>query len=612
LIRRADVRGLAYLFGRFARPHWRSLGLLVAASLLGAFLTALQPLMLAPALDIALLSRVAPARSLGELSLNNLGPTLVALLGLDAAASPFEILLGVVALFLAVVTGSALVNFGTLQLMRWVRTGIANDIQSALYRHTLSLSMPFFVANRVGDLSQRFVFDVISTAQSFDPIVKGFLESGIQVLIYGFVLFRTDASLAATVAAVALLHIGVTRLLQNRIRRSSQDSFDAYGQIAGHLQEVFTSIRVVKSFSAEKFEAERLERRLSGLKRIVLRYGLFTNSEAPLRQVADAAAIGTALLVSFLALSNGRLTLSGFGLFVLVARQAIGPFGQFGAAFVHLQHMLGASQRVLEVFEARPSVVDGEREAPAFTTRIELREASFEYRPGSPVLREIDLLIARGELVALVGPSGAGKSTLADLVLRLYDPTAGVVLYDGVDVRNLRQDSYRRHFGVVSQEPLLFNASLEENIAYGRPLLAEDVVRAARVAHAEEFILQAPERYRTLVGDRGIRLSGGQRQRIAIARAVYGKPEILILDEATSSLDSESERLVQLAIDRVLEGATALVIAHRLSTVRRADTIVVLEAGRIVARGSHAELLETSPLYRRLHEAQFRDEARAS
>lgn len=612
VIRREDLRGAAYLFGRFALPYWRSLSLLVLLSLMAAFLTALQPLVLAPALDVALLSHTAPARSLGELDLNNLGATLVTWLGFDVSSGGLPALTAVVGLFVGVATASALLSFATLQLMRWIRTGIASDIQGSLYRHTLSLSLPFFVANRVGDLSHRFVFDVISTAQTFDPIVKGLLESGVQVLIYGVVLFRTDPWLASAVAAVALLHIGITRVLQSRIRRASQDSFDAYGTLAGHVQEAFTAIRIVKSFGAEAFELQRLQRRLSGLKRIVLRYGFFTNSEAPLRQIADATAIGTALLVSFLALSSGRLTLAGFGLFVLVVRQTIGPFGAFGGAFVQLQQMLGASARLTEIFNQRPRVTDGHLEAPPLQRSLELRGVAFEYAAGNRVLAEIELEIRRGSVMAVVGPSGSGKSTLSDLLLRLHDPTAGALSWDGVDVRSFTQASYRKHFGVVPQEPLLFNTTIAENIAYGRRPDPDEVRRAALVAQADEFIRECPQGYETLVGDRGIRLSGGQRQRIAIARAVYGKPEILILDEATSSLDSESERLVQMAIDRVLEGATALVIAHRLSTVRRADTIVVLEAGRIVARGSHAELLETSTLYRRLHEAQFRDEALAS
>ena len=230
---------------------------------------------------------------------------------------------------------------------------------------------------------------------------------------------------------------------------------------------------------------------------------------------------------------------------------------------------------------------------------------AFDYG-GERVLSGVSFAIAKGDVVALVGPSGAGKSTLADLLLRLYDPVLGAITIDGRDLRTLQQASYRRLFGVVSQEALLFNATIRENIAYGRDGVSDaDVVRAAQIANAHDFITELPEGYSTVVGDRGIRLSGGQRQRVAIARAIVGKPQILILDEATSSLDSESERLVQLAIDRVIQGTTSIVIAHRLSTVMRADKIVVVNRGTVEAVGTHAELLTTNEIYSRLYRLQF-------
>jgi len=241
-----------------------------------------------------------------------------------------------------------------------------------------------------------------------------------------------------------------------------------------------------------------------------------------------------------------------------------------------------------------------------------LDKVSFSY--GDVIaLDSVDLQIRKGALVALVGPSGAGKSTLTDLILRLYDPKIGSITIDGRDLRGLKQRSYRRLFGVVPQEPLLFNATVRENIAYGREdVTKEDIMSAAKVANAHEFIVSLPDGYDTFVGDRGIRLSGGERQRIAIARAIIGRPPIMILDEATSSLDSESERLVQEAIDQVLHRGTAIVIAHRLSTIRQADKIVVMEDGHIAGEGTHQELLESNQLYNRLYELQFSDATNAN
>ena len=605
--RRDDLRALGVLFGQLKGSYWLALVVLAIVSTLGALATAAQPLMLAPALDATLMAGPPAAGSLSELTLNNLGTTLMARLGIPSGQERFPIVVAATGLYLAAVILASLLTFASLQLMRWIRTGIANDLQSTVYRHMLGLSMPFFVSHRAGDLSNRIVYDILETASAFDPLLQAIFVSLLQIVFYALILIRTDPWLAQAVGAVALLHFAITRVLKGQIRKRTADSFDAYGRIASLVQEAIVGIRIVKSFSAEHYEHERLNKVLSRLKVIVLKFGLYTNSEQPLREVANAVAVVTALLVAFAALAEGRLTTTGLVLFVVVTRQAIVPLAQLSTGFVQFHRILGASHRVREVLAAHPTVKDGTREVATLERGIEIRDVSFSYEPDKPVLRSINLDIPRGAVVAIVGASGAGKSTLTDLVLRLADPTAGTIAWDGVDIRDLRQTDYRRHFGVVSQEPLLFNASIAENIAYGRPIDLAAVRRASQLANAEEFILTFAEGFETQVGDRGIRLSGGQRQRVAIARAVYGNPDVLVLDEATSALDSEAERQAQEAIDRSIAGTTALVVAHRLSTIRRANRIVVLRDGGIEASGTHAELLEKSALYQRLHALQFQD-----
>jgi ABC-type multidrug transport system fused ATPase/permease subunit len=514
----------------------------------------------------------------------------------------------VCASYVLVVAAASALNFATAHLVDRLRVFIARDLQSAMYQLLLSLSLPFFVSRRTGELASRFQIDAVATADSFDPVMRGVVGSLVQLVLYATILVRTDGLLALAVAVVTLSHVLITRFLQAGIRKRTIRWMDTYGQVGAAVQESILAIRVVKSFSAEGFETRRFAALMERLRTNLVNFSLYASAEQPLRDLANAAVVAVALLLSFAALKEGRLTMPGFVLFVVVVRQATIPFSQLNTAFVTLHKVLGSSQRIRELLDVRPALADGSAETPPLQHGVRFENVSFAYETGPVVLNEISFDLPRGHLVALVGPSGAGKSTLADLLLRLHDPGSGRVTFDARDIRDFRQASYRRRFGVVPQEPLLFNASVGENIAYGRPAVPAEVERAARIANAHDFVSQLPNGYDTLVGERGIRLSGGQRQRVAIARAIYGRPDVLVLDEATSSLDSESERLVQAAIDQVLLGSTALVIAHRLSTVARADAIVVLDKGRVEAIGPHAALLETSPLYRRLYEAQFRDE----
>jgi ABC-type multidrug transport system fused ATPase/permease subunit len=303
-------------------------------------------------------------------------------------------------------------------------------------------------------------------------------------------------------------------------------------------------------------------------------------------------------------LSSGRLTLPGFVLFVVVARQTTVPLAQLATTLTLLPAMAGASHRVREILD-KETPLDGSLEAPALRTAIALDDVSFEYEPGVRVLSAVNLEIPRGRVTAIVGPSGSGKSTLLDVLLRLQEPIGGRVTYDGTDVRLFRRASYRRRFGVVPQETLLANASVADNVSYGRPAAEGEVERALGAAQALEFVAGLSQRAATEVGDRGVLLSGGERQRIAIARAVFGGPDVLALDEATSSLDARSERQVQDAIDHALTERTAVIVAHRLSTVMRADQIVVMDAGRVVGLGRHEELLASNSLYRELAQRQF-------
>jgi len=591
------MRTLGWLLGRL-RPYWPKVALLIGVSYAATLLAGLLPVLMAPILDLALgrgVQAAAPA-GLGGLSLNNLGATFFHAVGIERVASPFKGVVVLCLLYVAVGWLKAIVDFASYILTLWIRTRAGAAMQRDLFQHLLGLSMGFFTRQRTGELVSRL---------ETDTIVGTVLTAPLLIMFYGYLLVRTSPLLVIAAVAAALLHWGVTSTIRNPIHRFAASQLEIFAELATRFQEAFLSIRVVKSLGAEAFEFKRLARLLDESLRRHLRFGAYKHAEDPARAAVNVFVEAAILSLAAWELLAGRLAVPTFFLFLYVGRAVITQLGLLGNAYTQMQTILAASTRVEQLFAEQPQVRDGAETINGFRDRLALHDVTFDYG-GEPVLERASLEVVRGEIVALVGPSGSGKSTLADLLLRFYDPSSGTVTIDGRDLRTLRQDSYRRLFGVVPQEALLMNASISDNIAYGREHVTHAAIeQAARIANAHEFISELPDGYDTVVGDRGVRLSGGQRQRVAIARAIVAQPPILLLDEATSALDSESERLVQQAIDRVIAGRTSVVIAHRLSTVMHADRIVVLQRGRVEAIGRHAELMATSPTYQQLCRLQF-------
>jgi subfamily B ATP-binding cassette protein MsbA len=582
----------------------------VGTSYLATALAALLPVLIAPILDLALgTAAQAPSGAervgLGGLSLKNLGAAFFQWVGIQSVGDRFRAILVLCGLYVAVGVLKGWMDFGNYLLAQWVRVRAMTAMQVNLFRHLLGLSMGFFSRQRTGELVSRLGTDTKSVTGGLETIVGTVLTAPVLIAFYGLLLVRTSPKLVVAALGAVLLHYGVTRVIRGPVRRLASDQFSVFADLAARFHEAILSIRVVKSFAAEAFEIARLSRTLQEAVHVNLRFGAYKHVEEPARAVVGYVVEASMLLLAAYELLAGHLTVPTFFLFLYVGRAVIVQIGLLASAYTQIQTILAAFSRVAELFTQVPEVKDGPESISGFHDRIVLHDVSFDYG-GDPVLDRVNFEIKKGEVVALVGPSGVGKSTLADLILRLYDPVAGSIAIDGRDLRTLSQGSYRRLFGVVSQEALLFNDTIRENIAYGREAMSDaEIVRAARIANAHDFITEFPNGYDTIVGDRGIRLSGGQRQRVAIARAIVGDPPILILDEATSSLDTESERLVQQAMDRVIEGATSIVIAHRLSTVLHADKIVVMNRGRIEAIGRHADLLATSETYNQLYRLQF-------
>jgi subfamily B ATP-binding cassette protein MsbA len=603
-----DLARFLALLRRYLAPHWPAVALLVLSSFVASALAAVLPLLMAPILDLALGRPIGPrggAIGLGGVTLENLGAAVFQWLGVQSVDDRLRAIAYLCAAYVGIGALRALVEFANYLLALWIRVRAAADMQIHVFQHLLGLSLRFFTRARTGELVSRVDNDTRAATYGLETIVGTVLTAPALIVLYGWLLVRTSPRLVAAAAGAAVLHWVVTRAVRGPIRRLATDQFAIVGERAARLQEAILSIRVVKSLGAEALEVRRLRDLLDRIFRVNMRFGIYKHGEEPARALVGYAVEAGLLLLAAWELLSGRLGVPTFFLFLWVGRAAVQQVGLLSGAYTSMQTTLAAAGRVSDLLAEVPEVRDGRETITAFTDRLVFRNVSFDYGD-ERVLDRVDVEIARGEMVALVGPSGVGKSTLADLALRLYDPVEGAITIDGRDLRTLRQADYRRLFGVVSQEALLFNASVRDNIAYGRDgITTADVERAARIANAHDFILELPQGYDTVVGDRGVRLSGGQRQRLAIARALVGRPQILVLDEATSSLDSESERLVQQTLDRVVEGMTSIAIAHRLSTVLSADKIVVLNRGRVEAIGTHAELLTLSETYARLYRLQF-------
>ena len=493
-------------------------------------------------------------------------------------------------------------------LMASVGERVVARLRRDLYTHIQGMPLAFFASMHSADLMARILTDVGRLARlSSSTLVLAVRQVGTIVALLLVMFLREWLLTVAALVAFPLI-AAVVKIIGGRLYRINKRAQERVAQLAVLLHESFAGTRIVKAFGREPHQQRRFDDVNDRLLRLSLKNVRADEVTEPLMELAGALGITAALLYGGWRVIEGDMTPGTFFSFTAAVIMLYGPARRLSRAVNSVQQTTGSVERVFEIMDRPPAIRDkpGALALPGFARDIAFDRVSFHYAGSDEiVLRDISLTIRKGEVVAFVGMSGAGKSTLMDLLPRFHDVTEGRILIDGHDLRDLTQASLRKQIGLVSQETFLFSDSIYDNIAYGRlEASADEVVRAARLAQAHDFIAACPEGYQTLVGERGLRLSGGQRQRVAIARAFLKDPPVLILDEATSELDAESEFMVQRALAELMKDRTVLVIAHRLSTVRRADRIVVIHQGQIAEAGRHEELLARDGVYRRLYALQ--------
>ncbi len=485
---------------------------------------------------------------------------------------------------------------------------VAFHLRQQVYAHLQKLNLSYFETAKAGDLSYRLTEDVDRVGEVVNKVFHDFIPCILQLLAIPIYMIYLNWQLTLATVIVAPLMGILVGWFGERLGKYSLKSQNRVSGLSAILAEVFNGIRLVQAFAAENYEIARFGHEAERSLKAKYSAERLKAIQIPIIGFLEALSALSLLIVGAWQISQGNLTVANFFSYLAAAALLIDPIGHTTNNYNEFKQGEASVDRVFELMAIQPTVIEkiNAIALPPVKGKVEYRHISFAYKPGEPVLKDINLLVSPGEAIALVGASGAGKTTFVNLLPRFYDPEVGQIFIDGVDIRDVKLHSLRRQIGIVPQETIMFSGTIAQNIAFGQDIFDIKAVKeAAKIANAHQFISQLPEGYKTWVGERGVNLSGGQRQRIAIARAVLLNPQILILDEATSALDSESEALIQEALERLMEKRTVFIIAHRLSTVRRCDHILVLEQGQILESGTHEELLALERRYARFYAQQF-------
>ena len=603
---------------RFVRKYWQKLAMSIVCTIFYSAFSGISIYLFIPLLNMLfnpekpLYSAPSPNAMQIPLGMSgSLDRLKQGIIGYVFSGTRMDALLKICFIIFAVFLLKNIFSYLQSFFMSFVEESVIKDLRNALYRHLHELPLGYFSNERTGDLISRITNDVAIINGGISAVFVTLIREPLLILIFLTLSFALSWKLTLISLLVFPFSLSIIGWIAVRLHRERGVSQESLADITSVLQETISGVKVVKAFGMEEFENKKFNRYTFHYFSSLLSITRLRELASPVTEILSVAA--GAFIIWYggrQVLVEGTLNASEFLGFLLLIFQIMPPVKELTNVNNRIQEASAAGDRIFEILDTKPSIRNAEVVNPAkeFASSVEFRDVSFAYNGGDSVLKNINIRIAKGEIVAIVGPSGSGKTTLVDLIPRFYDPSSGSITLDGTDIRQLDVKALREKIGIVTQETVLFNDTVRNNIAYGLEDCPIDrIIAAAKAANAHEFIMAMPDRFENLIGERGVKLSGGERQRLSLARAILKNPPILILDEATSALDTESEILVQEAIDHLMAGRTSIVIAHRLSTIQHADRIIALNDGRVVEVGKHDELLSNeNGLYKKLYELQFR------